>query len=35
MLQTERIAEYLQSQLPQAAELEVQNVFRIPGSGTE
>ena len=30
MLQTERIAEYLQSRLSQAAELEVQNVFRIP-----
>ena len=35
MLQAERIAEYLQSRLPQAAELEVQKVFRIPGGGTE
>ena len=31
MLQTEPITEYLKSRLPQATELEVQNLFRIPG----
>jgi hypothetical protein len=31
MLQAERIAEYLQSRLSQAAEIAVQNVFLIPG----
>lgn len=30
MLQTERIIDYRQSRFPQAAELEVENVFRIP-----
>ncbi len=34
MLQTERIVEYRQSQLPQAAELEVENVFHIPGGAS-
>ncbi len=34
MLQTERIAEYLKGRLPQAAELEVQNLFRIPGGAS-
>ncbi len=31
MLQTERIIEYRQSRLPQAAELEVENVFHTLG----
>lgn len=34
MLQTERIIEYRQSQLHQAAELEVENVFHIPGGAS-
>ncbi len=34
MLQTEPIVEYLKSRLPQAAELEVQNLFRIPGGAS-
>lgn len=34
MLQAERIAEYLRSRLPQAAEIAVQNVFRIPGGAS-
>ncbi len=34
MLQAERIAEYLQSRLPKAAEIAVQNVFRIPGGAS-
>ncbi len=34
MLQTERIIEYLRSRLPQAAEIAVQNVFRIPGGAS-
>ncbi len=34
MLQAERIADYLQSRLQQAAEIAVQNVFRIPGGAS-
>ncbi len=34
MLQTEPITEYLKSRLPQATELEVQNLFRIPGGAS-
>ena len=34
MLQAERIAEYRHSWLPQAAELEVENVIRIPGDAS-
>ena len=34
MLQTERIIDYRQSRFPQAAELEVENVFRIPGDSS-
>ncbi len=30
MMQTERIIEYRHSRLPRAAELDVENVFRIP-----
>jgi len=31
MLQAERVADYLQSKLPQASEVTAENVFRIPG----
>lgn len=34
MLQTERIIEYCHSRLPQAAELEIENVFRSPGGAS-
>ncbi len=34
MLQAERIAEYLRSRLPQAAEIAVQNLFRLPGGAS-
>ncbi len=34
MMQAERIAEYLQSLLPEAAEIAVQDVFLIPGSAS-
>ncbi len=34
MLQAERIAQYLQSRLPEAAEIAVENVFRIPGGAS-
>ncbi len=34
MLQAERIAECLQSRLPQASDIAVQNVFRIPGGAS-
>ena len=30
MLQAERVADYLRSKLPQASEVTVENVFRIP-----
>ncbi len=34
MLQAERVADYLQSKLPQASEVTVENVFRIPGGAS-
>ena len=34
MLQAERVADYLRSKLPQASELAVENVFRIPGGAS-
>ncbi len=34
MLQAEQIAEYLQSRLPQASDIAVQNLFRIPGGAS-
>ncbi len=34
MLQAERVADYLRSKLPQASEVTVENVFRIPGGAS-
>jgi hypothetical protein len=34
MLQAERVADYLQSKLPQPSEVTVENVFRIPGGAS-
>jgi hypothetical protein len=34
MLQAERLADYLQSKLPQASEVTVENVFRIPAGAS-
>ncbi len=34
MLQAEQIAEYLQSRLPRASDIAVQNLFRIPGGAS-
>ncbi|MCH7836430.1 MAG: hypothetical protein IH864_06135 [Chloroflexi bacterium] len=34
MLQAEQIAEYLQSRLPQASDIAVQNLSRIPGGAS-
>jgi aminoglycoside phosphotransferase (APT) family kinase protein len=34
MLQAERIADYLRSRLPQASDVTVENVFRIPGGAS-
>ena len=34
MLQPERVAEYLQSRLPQATDIAVENVFRMPGGAS-
>jgi aminoglycoside phosphotransferase (APT) family kinase protein len=34
MLQTERVADYLRSKLPQTSEVTVENVFRIPGGAS-
>jgi hypothetical protein len=34
MLQAERVADYLRSKLPQATEVTVENVFRIPGGAS-
>ncbi len=34
MLQAKRVADYLRSKLPQASEVTVENVFRIPGGAS-
>ena len=34
MLQAEGVADYLRSKLPQASEVTVENVFRIPGGAS-
>ncbi len=34
MLQAERVDDYLRSKLPQASELTVENVFRIPSGAS-
>jgi len=34
MLQAGRVADYLRSKLPQASEVTVENVFRIPGGAS-
>jgi len=34
MLEAEKVAAYLRSRLPQASEMTVENVFRIPGSAS-
>ena len=34
MLQAERVADYLRGKLPQASEVTVENVFRIPGGAS-
>jgi hypothetical protein len=33
-MQAERIAEYLRSRLPEATDVSVENVFRIPGGAS-